>query len=150
MELVKFLEDNNLLASQQHGFRKGRSTVTQLLEYYEKICKAIEDRTNLDTVYLDFAKAFDKADYGIAAHRMKELGIGGELGVWLVSFLTNRRQQVIANNKISSVKFVKSGVPQGSILGPVIFLMIIDSITALDPDNKLGIFADDTKVSHFI
>ena len=104
----------------------------------------------MDTVYLDFAKAFDKADYGIAAHRIKELGIGSELGVWLVSFLTNRRQQVIANNKISSVKFVKSGVPQGSILGPVIFLMIIDSITALDPDNKLGIFADDTKVSHFI
>ena len=86
MELVKFLEDNNLRASQQHGFRKWRSTVTQLLEYYEKICKAIEDRTNLDTVYLDFAKAFDKADYGIAAHRIKELSIGGELSVWLVSF----------------------------------------------------------------
>ena len=93
-----------------------------------KICKTIEDSTktwrplakNLDTVYLDFAKAFDKADYGIAAHRMKELGVGSELGVWLVSFLTNRRQQVIANNKISSVKFVKSSVPQDSIFGPVI------------------------------
>ena len=79
---------------------------------------------------------------------MKEQGIGGELGVWLFSFLNNRRQQVIANNTISETKLVKSGVPQGSILGPVIFLIIIDSITKLDPDNKLGIFADDTKVNH--
>lgn len=105
------------------------------------------EEVNLDTIYLDFAKAFDKADYGIAAHRMKEIGIDGKLGIWLYSFLTDQTQEVIANNEISDKIGVKSGVPQGSILGPVIFLIMIDSITKLDEENYLDIFADDTKVS---
>merc|ERR1712240_625104 len=102
--------------------------------YIDKICKAIGNEVNLNTIYLDSAKAFDKADYGIAAHRMKEIGINGKLGIWIYSFLTGRTQEVIANNEISEKVDVKSGVPQGSIMGPVIFLIMIDSITKLDEE----------------
>ena len=144
-KVVEFLETNNILSSQQHGFRKKRSTVTQLLRYMEKICNAVGEEVNFDTVYLDFAKAFDKANYGIAPHRMKEVGIDGRLGIWLYSFLTDRAQEIIANNEISEKVGVKSGVPQGSILGPVIFLIMIDSITELDEENHLDISIDTLK-----
>ena len=99
-ELQTFLEDNNLLARAQHGFRRGRSCISQLLQHSEMILRALESKTNIDSVYLDFQKAFDKADLGLIGRRCKQKGISGKLGIWIQDFLHDRVQYVIANNKI--------------------------------------------------
>ena len=130
----------------QHGFREKRSCLSQLLEHYEDILKGLEDGMNVETVYLDFAKAFDKVDKGILSRRMKEKGIDGKLGLWLHNFLSDRKQFVIANNVISEVAEVKSGVPQGTVLGPLLFLIMIDSISDCNLMSTVRMFADDTRV----
>ena len=97
-EVQTFLEDNKLLANAQHGFRRGRSCISQLLKHSEMILKALEAKVNIDSVYLDFQKAFDKADLGLIGKRCKEKGITGKLGMWIQDFLYDRVQYVITNN----------------------------------------------------
>ena len=86
------------LSHAQHGFRERRSCLSQLLEHYEYILKGLEEGFNVETVYLDFSKAFDKVDIGILGSKMREKGIHGKLAVWIHNFLTERKQFVIANN----------------------------------------------------
>ena len=112
----------------QHGSRSGRSTLSQLLEQQDEVLKALEDGDNLDTIYLDFSKAFDKCDHGIIFHKLKALGIKGRVGRWPYSFLTGRFLQVLVNSKKSSRSSLVSGVPQGSVLGPILFLIYISDI----------------------
>ena len=81
----------------------------------------LEEGSNVDVLYLDFSKAFDKVDHGILLHKAKDLGIIGKLGIWLHGFLTDRTQMVAANGTLSCVSKVISGVPQGSVLGPLLF-----------------------------
>lgn len=148
--LQNFLEFNMKINQAQHGFREKRSCLSQLLEHYEDILKGLEEGVNVETIYLDFAKAFDKVDIGILSRRMKEKGIHGMLGVWLHNFLTDRKQHVIANNGISDVSFVKSGVPQGTVLGPLLFIILIDSLSEVDLMSEIRMFADDTRVTKYI
>ena len=112
-DLQEFLETNNLLAKNQQGFRKGKSCISQLLEHAEKLINAIENKVNIDSIYLDFLKAFDKADHFIILKRCFEKGIRGKVGVWIADYLIGRTQRVIANNKTSAEVTVGSGVPQG-------------------------------------
>jgi len=113
IKLVDFLESNQLLNKYQHGFRSKRSCLTQLIEHYDIILEYLEQGQNIDVIYLDFAKAFDKVDHGILAHKLKSLGISGKIGVWLHNFLFGRTQSVVANGAMSSRSKVISGVPQG-------------------------------------
>ncbi len=146
--IVKYLEDNGYMNSSQHGFRSGRSCLSQLLEHYKHILDAIEYNTNIDVIYLDFAKAFDKVDHGILAHKLRKLGITGKLGQWIHSFLTNRTQQVKVHNTLSSLVNVLSSVPQGIVLGPILFLVLISDINiGVDINTHVSSFADDTRVS---
>ena len=101
----------------QHGFTARRSTFTQLIKYYTDILQILEKHQNVDAIYLDFAKAFDKCDHGVTLHKLKSLGICGKLGVWIHAFLTKRQQVVCVLGKTSSVKWVLSGINAGGNMG---------------------------------
>ena len=144
-EMIEFLVRNNLLSDNQHGFKKHRSCLSELLSHHSRIFEALLNGDHYDTLYLDYQKAFDRYDQGVAAFAIRKFGFQGDLGTWLYDFMRDRVQWVVANNAISSPSSVKSGVPQGSVLGPLIFLLTIESINYLELDGDLGLFADDTR-----
>jgi Reverse transcriptase (RNA-dependent DNA polymerase)/Endonuclease-reverse transcriptase len=146
--LVTHLESGLLLDNNQHGFRGGRSTLSQLVAHMEEILKRLEHGDTVDVIYLDFAKAFDKVDHGVLQSSLREKGITGKLGVWLHRFLTGRKQFVSANGNKSATSDVVSGVPQGTVLGPVLFLVMLSSIGEEVTHTYLSSFADDTKLLH--
>ena len=131
----------------QHGFRSGRSCLTQLLAHHDNIISLLEGGMNVDVVYLDFAKAFDKVDHNLVLKKAQALGINGRLLSWLKQFLLNRTQSVVVNGKISSPQDVISGVPQGSVLGPLIFLILISDIDSDILHSLIASFADDTRAT---
>ena len=147
--LVCHLEINNKLNPNQHGFRSRRSCLSQLLEHQDRILSILEEGHNIDSIYLDFSKAFDKVDPGILCHKLRELGISGKLGILLHNFLSDREQVILANGVKSNTSKVRSGVPQGTVLGPVLFLVLINDIDeSLNSSSSfVSIFADDTRIS---
>ena len=148
--LVVHLESNKLITINQHGFRSGHSTLSQLLAHTEEILERLEDGVLVDVVYLDFAKAFDKVDFGILLRACRRNGIAGKVALWLHNFLTGRQQYVSANGDISSMVNVLSGVPQGTVLAATLFLILLNSISDGVLYSFLGSYADDTKVVHKI
>ena len=146
-KIVTFLEENCILSDNQHGFRKGRSCLSELLAHYEEILTNANNGEGTDTVYLDFAKAFDKVDHQLLLKKLQSIGIKGKLLNWLKAFLSNRKQEVVIDGFKSFVWAVLSGVPQGSVLGPILFLIFINDIGTSLHDSKLKSFADDTKLS---
>ena len=146
-KLVNFLERNNIINSNQHGFRKNCSCLSQLLSHTNNIFKSLEDRIDVDTVYVDFSKAFDKVDHQILLKKIKIYGITGKYHKWISNFLTGRKQIVCINNTFSYETPVISGVPQGSVLGPLLFVLYVNDMTSSVKYSVLHIFADDTKLS---
>ena len=147
--MVNYLELHGKLDPRQHGSRAGRSTLSQLLIHQDEILKALEEGANIDTIYLDFAKAYDKVDLGILLHKMKSLGISGKIGVWIHNFLLGRKQQVLLKGKKSKQEEMKSGVPQGSVLGPLMFLIYIGDISE-GVTSSILVYVDDSKSSQKI
>ena len=145
-QVVEFLEQNNLLKNFQHGFRKNRNCLTQLLEHYVKVLESLEKGLVVDVIYLDFAKAFDKVDHGLVIKKAEALGIKGDMLNWLKEFLTNRKQIVLVNGFPSEERNVLSGVPQGTVLGPLLFLIMINDMPEYIKFCDISSFADDTKI----
>ena len=145
--IVEHMDKNDLFNPNQHGFRSGRSCLSQLLEQYDEILNILDTGDNADVVYLDFAKAFDKVDHAIVLNKIKQLGISGSVYNWLESFLTNRFQTVMVDGVKSIQHPVVSGVPQGSVLGPLIFLILIGDIDADTENASIKSFADDTRAT---
>ena len=143
--LTGFLERHNLLQDFQHGFRLGRSCLTALIDYFNTIVELLLTNQNVDVVYLDFAKAFDRVDHGVLLEKMKRIGVSGKLYSWIESFLCNRKQVVIVDGVQSVPVTVKSGVPQGTVLGPLLFLIMINDISEGLVCRILS-FADDTRL----
>ena len=105
----------------------------------------LEDGGNVDVIYLDFSKAFDKLDFKIVLRKIKSMGIEGRVFNWIQSFLTNRTQQVSVDGTLSDPAPVISGVPQGSVLGPLLFLILIGDIDDEVTEAIIKSFADDTR-----
>ena len=143
--MVTYIEDNNILTNQQHGFRPHRNCLTQLLIHIDNILDIVGRNSNADVIYLDFAKAFDKVDHKILLCKLHNMGIQGKLYNWIENFLRNRKQKVIVDGETSEAAEVKSGVPQGTVLGPILFLLFINDITEAIEYAGIQLFADDSK-----
>jgi hypothetical protein len=143
--LVNFFLDNNLYTDCQHGFRKKRSCVTHLLEVMEDFTMLMEQRQDIDVIYCDFKKAFDTVPHERLLIKLAAYGVVGGTLAWIKSFLNGRSQHVQVGTAKSNKVSVLSGIPQGSILGPILFTVFINDLPdALKCTCK--IFADDTKL----
>ena len=149
-QLVAHLERNNLICSNQHGFRKHRSCLTQLLAHIDLILQNLQNGMDTDVIYLDYAKAFDKVDHQILLEKLYSYGVRGKLLVWINSYLTNREQTVVINGEHSTPAKVISGVPQGTVLGPVMFILYLNDLTSCIKHSVVSSFADDTRLKKSI
>jgi hypothetical protein len=144
-EMMKFLESKNILTTNQYGFRKNRSGELSLINFYKDVFMAVDKGLQYDVIYLDFSKAFDKVSHKLLIHKLFNVGIRGKLLAWLENWLKNRVQRVKIEGAFSEWISVESGVPQGSVLGPLLFLLYINDIDK-DLDVNVAIFADDIKI----
>ena len=144
-EMFGFLLDKDLISADQSGFKPGDSCINQLLSITHNIYKSFDDDYEVRGVFLNISKAFDKVWYDGLIFKLQENGTSGNLLKVLKQFLTNRKQRVVLNGQSSSWTNVKEGVPQGSILGPLLFLIDINDLAdGLSSNTKL--FADDTSL----
>ena len=144
--LAKFLDKNNVLYNYQFGFRKGYSTSLALISLVDKISVALNDGKYMLGMFLDFSKAFDTVNHEILCDKLECYGIRGVALQWFQSYLSNRSQYVMFDGAQSSVESVTCGVPQGSILGPLLFLLYVNDISNVSDLLFTTLFADDTNL----
>ncbi len=143
--LYNYFEDNNILSNDQFGFRRGRTVDDQLLLTYDFVTGAVDGGSVVDVVLFDFSKAFDVVDHSLLLDKLKCLGIGDPLLAWIGSFLQGRSMYVSVSGVHSRIKRVMSGVPQGTVAGPILFLVYVNHLPT-HILNNCKIFADDLKI----
>ncbi|MES9992837.1 MAG: reverse transcriptase domain-containing protein, partial [Candidatus Thiodiazotropha sp.] len=143
--LFNHLRDNNLLSSLQSGFLPGDSTVNQLTFLYNTFCQALDSGKEVRAVFCDISKAFDRVWHAGLLAKLKAAGVTGNVHAWFADYLFNRRQRVVLPGAASDWTSIRAGVPQGSILGPLLFLLYINDIVN-DIGSHIRLFADDTSL----
>ena len=144
--LYEFLESHDILYKNQFGFRKKNSTIYALLEITEKIKESIDNGNYGCGIFIDLKKAFDTVNHKILLTKLEHYGIRGIALKWFESYLTNRKQFVFVNGESSEVKDILCGVPQGSVLGPLLFLLYINDLPNVSEKLMFYLFADDTNI----
>ena len=143
--MYKFLLENSLISPNQSGFRPGDSTINQLLAITTEIYNSFENRQETRAAFLDISKAFNKVWHSGLIFKLKQNGISGKLLMMLENYLSNRKQRVILNGIECPWEPILSGVPQGSVLGPLLFLIYINDLTQNISAN-MKLFADDSSL----
>ena len=147
-EMMTYFENNNILHPNQGGFRKGRSTIDTATKLVNFLATAKNEKKYSIAVYLDFSKAFDSVNHQLLLKKLSKMGIKGNLLRWITNYLQNRTQ-VVRNSKFcSKITNVTTGVPQGSVLGPTLFLSYINDIKFISTFSQINLFADDTVLYH--
>ena len=141
-----FLEKFKIIKLTQHAFCEGRSCLTQLISHIEEIIQNLLRNNDTDAVYLDYAKAFDKVDHKLLLQKIYSYGIRGKLHAWLTSYLEERVQYVVVNGSKSYPAPVQSGVPQGTVLGPLLFILYLNDLNCFINKSTMRSFADDTRL----
>ena len=141
--LFNHLRGNNLLSSLQSGFLPGDSTVNQLTFLYNIFCQALDSGKEVRAVFCDISKAFDRVWHAGLLDKIQAAGVTGNVHTWFADYLSDRKQRVVLPGAVSDWTDIRAGVPQGSILGPLLFLLYINDIVQ-DIGSNIRLFADDT------
>ena len=145
-EIVAHMMKHNLLTNDQHGFVPGRDCITQLLLCLVEWTNMIENGVAFDVIYTDFAKAYDSVAHERLLLKLENIGIKGDLLNWIRSFLSGRTQCVNVDGAVSNWRNVLSGIPQGTVLGPILFVIFINDMPEELKYNMCKLFADDCKL----
>ena len=144
-QIVGHMTKNSLFSNRQFGFITGRSTTLQLLKVLDEWTEILDEGGTIDAIYMDFMKAFDKVPHRRLVRKMERYGLSGKIIEWVRDFLNQRKQRVSVNGNSSTDHNVTSGIPQGSVLGPILFVIYINDMPDC-VDATAYLFADDTKV----
>lgn len=141
-QIINYLEEQTIIFKQQHGFRKGYSCDTQLTGFVHDLHSSLDSGYQVDAIFLDYSKAFDRVPHHRLILKLTQLNIHPNVIAWIKEFLSHRTQYTVVNNSHSNYVNVRSGVPQGSVLGPLLFLIYINDLPNC-VSSHIRLFADD-------
>ena len=145
-QITKYIEENNLYSAHQGGFRKGRSIIDTIADFTDEVLLDINEGLSTVALFVDMRKAFDTVDHSILLQKISRLGLHPETTAWLAHYLSERVQKTYANGQLSSAANITCGVPQGSILGPMLYLIYVNDVSSILKHCSMKLYADDTVI----